>query len=579
MIGAALYLIRRSLVNATRRRVARLRQPKYLVGFVVGCLYVYWWIFRQRRSTGFGAADSPGAELLAVGLLALVVALNWIFGKAETPFNFTLAETQYLFTAPLTRRQVIDFKLLRSQLPLFISAAVSALLFSAGQLNGLRLFRVVGLWLVYGTLQLHFAGVSLLRASLAQHGVTGLRRRMGTLLVLGGVLVLGWWSLRRELPVLVAAFQRDPGAGYAALTSALHSGLLGVLAWPLEALVGPCLAVGPVAFASQLPAALLVLAVHYLWVVRSALAFEEASVEHAAKAARRIEALRRGRGALGPTIRTPRASGAIRLRLAPTGLPSVAILWKNAVGATRDSGPRALVLVTGLVIVGSVALARGSIEGLDILAVTLLAFGGVALLFGPLAVRFDLRQDLEMLDVLKSYPVRGRQVVAGEVAAPVTVIGLVVWGCLLGAFAASAGRQGRGAGLLPLGDRCAILIALLPATAAVLYVLVVVQNAAVLLFPAWVSVGRDRAVGLEATGQRILLTAGSMVALLIALVPAIIVGGIGGAAAYAVGLREAWAVAVGAVVGSSVVAFEGALAVHLLGGVFDRLEPADTGIN
>src|SRR5947209_12577505 len=35
-----------------------------------------------------------------------------------------------------------------------------------------------------------------------------------------------------------------------------------------------------------------------------------------------------------------------------------------------------------------------------------------------------------------------------------------------------------------------------------------VQNAAVLLFPAWIVVGRDRAVGLEATGQRILMSAG-----------------------------------------------------------------------
>ena len=36
MIGAALYLARGSLVNGLRRRVRRLRQPKYLAGFAVG---------------------------------------------------------------------------------------------------------------------------------------------------------------------------------------------------------------------------------------------------------------------------------------------------------------------------------------------------------------------------------------------------------------------------------------------------------------------------------------------------------------------------------------------------------------
>src|SRR5207249_10344839 len=61
----------------------------------------------------------------------------------------------------------------------------------------------------------------------------------------------------------------------------------------------------------------------------------------------------------------------------------------------------------------------------------------------------------------------------------VMLIGLVVWSCLLGAFAATAARPGPE--LPPLGDRLALLLAALPATAAVLLVLVLVQNAAVLL--------------------------------------------------------------------------------------------------
>src|SRR6266568_3450584 len=538
MIGAALYLIRRSLVNATRRRVARLRQPKYLIGFVVGGLYLYWLVIRPRRGTGLGGVASPNGEVVAVGLLGALVLFNWLFGSAESPFTFNLAETQYLFTAPLTRRQVIDFKLLRSQVPLFISAAVSALIFSGGHVSGLSLIRVVGLWLVYGTLQLHYAGMSLLRASLAQQGVTGLRRRLGSLLVLASLLAVTWWSVRRALPDVVVAFGEDPQRGYAALASIMHTGPLGVLVWPLEAVVAPLLAPSAAAFASRVPAALLVFGAHYIWVVRSTLAFEEAAVEHAAKLARRIEAVREGRWA-ARTSRAPKSTGRIRLRLAPTGGPGFAILWKNAVGATRDLSQRTFV------------------QHLEVLA------------------RCDLRQDLAMLDVLKGYPVRGRQVVGGEVAAPVTLIGLVVWSCLLGAFAATAARQG--SELPPLGDRLAILLALLPATAAVLLVLVLVQNAAVLLFPAWVSVGRDRAVGLEATGQRILMTAGSMVVLVVALVPALVVGGIAGVAAHAGGLPLMWAVTVASLVGSAVVLFEGVLVVHLLGGVFDRIDPGSAG--
>jgi hypothetical protein len=321
---------------------------------------------------------------------------------------------------------------------------------------------------------------------------------------------------------------------------------------------------------------LLVFALHYVWVVRSTLDFEEAAVEHAAKVARRIEAIRQGRSPSRALARGPRSTRVFRPRLAATGAPAVAILWKNTVGATRDAGPRWLVLAT-LVVIGSAIVLGGPMGGggLEVFAVMVLALGAVALLFGPLSVRFDLRQDLEMLDVLKSYPLSGREVVGGEVAAPVVLLGGVVWSCLLAVFLATLGR--RGGGLPPLGDRVALLISLLPATAAILGVLVVVQNAAVLLFPAWVSLGHGRAVGLEATGQRILMTAASMIALVLALVPAILVGGAGAAAVSAVGLGEWWALAVGTVVGSAVVALEGGLAAYFLGRVFDRLEPGAGG--
>jgi hypothetical protein len=349
--------------------------------------------------------------------------------------------------------------------------------------------------------------------------------------------------------------------------------MLGVLLWPFRALVAPLLADSPAAFAARVPPALLVLAVHYVWVVRSTLAFEEAAVEHAATVARRIEAVRQGRS-LYRQPRPPQATGAIRLRLRPTGRASAAFLWKNVVGATRDVSPRTLFLIAVVGLSISLGLASGSVRGADLLAVMLLAFGGMVLLFGPFALRFDLRRDLAMLDVLKSYPVRGREVVAGEVAAPVTLLSLVVWGCCGGAFAASAFRPPDG--LPPLADRLALLVALLPATTAALLVLVVAQNAAVLLFPAWISIGPDRGGGLEATGQRILVMAGSAIALAVALAPAVIVATITAVLAHAAAVHGLWAVTLGTFAGTAIVAGEGVLAVQLLGGVFDRMQPGAT---
>lgn len=573
MIAAALYLLTRSFVNGTRRRVARLRQPKYLIGFVVGCLYVYWLIFRPQSGTALGSTVTPAGDVWAVAVLAALVGFNWVFGSAETPFTFSLAETQYLFTAPLTRRQVIDFKLLRSQLALLVSAAITGVFLSRGVLGGFRVLHILGLWLVYATLQLHTGGVAVLRATLAEHGTTGLRRRLVTLVFLGAVVGLGWWSLRSHLPGVVAAFNHGPASGYAALVAAMHSGILGVLVWPLEAVLGPFRAPDAAAFAARLPAALLVLAGHYVWVVRSTLSFEEAAVEHAVKVARRLEAIRQGR-AMGRPLRAPRAHG-IRLPLAATGAPSAAILWKNTMAAIRDSSPRMLILFVALIIAGSLVAGGGPTGARDILAAILLGVGGIALLFGPLAVRFDLRQDLEMLEVLKSYPVRGREIVRGEIAGPIVLLGAIAWICLAGGVLAFAGS--RVESVLTLGNRLVIVLGLLPTTGAVLGLLVVVQNAAVLLFPAWVTVGRSRAVGLEAAGQRILMTAGSLVALAVALIPAIISGGLVAVLLEAAGAGTVATVSAGAVVGAGILVFEVALSVHLLGDVFDRLEPGALG--
>ena len=120
MIDAALYLAGRSLVNGLRRRLRRLRQPKYMIGFAVGLLYYYAFFLRPRGGGQSSAAPLPGAAAEVVAMLGLVVLIvtGWLFGSSRSPLVYTPAETHFLFTAPLTRRQVLDFKLLRSQLAL-----------------------------------------------------------------------------------------------------------------------------------------------------------------------------------------------------------------------------------------------------------------------------------------------------------------------------------------------------------------------------------------------------------------------------------------------------------------------------
>ena len=569
MIDAALYLSRRSFVNTLRRRIQRLRQPKYFVGFLVGLGYFYWiWMRPGRSGTGFVSSSEIGWVVAVLGVGATVV-LTWVFSSAETPFAFQLAETDFVFPAPLTRREVIQFRMLRAQLPLLLSAAFTVLIFSRADLATRVFIRIPALWLLYFTLQLHAASAALVRASLTEQGITGVRRRLLTLLVLAFMLGGLWWGVRSALPAVVRAFQADPSTGFPVLAAALRHGVLGVVTWPLFAVTGPLVAANAREFLVRFPQGLLVVAFFYAWVVRSSLAFEEAAVEHANKVARRIEAMRKGRSE-APRAR-PGGTAPI-FRLGARGSPGAALVWKNVTGALREFRLRSLFLILLLVVGMGVVLGEpGAARGPNLVAVLAIALTGVAVLFGPLALRYDLRRDLELLDVLKSLPLHGSAVVGAEVLGPALVIsGIAMVGWTTAFIASLASDSVR----IGIGDRLALLAGASVVTPPIVTVLFLVQNAAALLFPAWSAIGPERATGFEATGQRIVTFLGTGIALVVAVLPAAIVGGV---AAILARLLGAGPIATGltwALVGAPVLGAECYVAVRILGPVLEKLEPA-----
>src|SRR4029453_8614951 len=71
---------------------------------------------------------------------------------------------QYLFTAPISRRRLIRYRVLRSQLGALFASVIVTLLFRPGSLTGgFTVF--AGITIVMATLNLYSTGVSLARAS------------------------------------------------------------------------------------------------------------------------------------------------------------------------------------------------------------------------------------------------------------------------------------------------------------------------------------------------------------------------------------------------------------------------------
>lgn len=89
--GIFLFLSLRSLRNAAARRLKRLKEPKYLIGFLFGLAY-FWFLFirprvhaaRSRTAREFSPEILALLLLAASAALALLFLLFWLLRKRQT---------------------------------------------------------------------------------------------------------------------------------------------------------------------------------------------------------------------------------------------------------------------------------------------------------------------------------------------------------------------------------------------------------------------------------------------------------------------------------------------------------------
>src|SRR5438445_4472726 len=214
MVAASVYIIVCSARNRVRVRLRRLREPRYLIGSLAGVAYFYFTIFarvwRQRTpvpgsrrrpaappTVGVAAFGAAGPTLAGMALL-IGMALAWLFPGDSGLLEFTAAETQFLFPAPVTRRALLVHRLMRSQLGLLFAAMIPALLFPSGSVASRARF-AVSMWLVLLTMKVHFTGITLARASLRLRGAGAARRQWKALAAMLGAVVIVAGAAARAL--------------------------------------------------------------------------------------------------------------------------------------------------------------------------------------------------------------------------------------------------------------------------------------------------------------------------------------------------------------------------------------------
>jgi hypothetical protein len=574
MNSALFYLQYHSIKNRTVMRVKRLKQPKYLLGAVVGGLYFYWYFFRtlfgtSTRGRPLALLASPDNQALfeSIGALILltILLLAWIIPHQRAALTFTEAEVAFLFPAPISRRTLIHFKLLRSQIAILFTTLLLTLV--TNRLGGHAWIRGAGAWLILSTVNLHLLGSSFALTRLLDRGISTWQRRLGILaLVLGLIGVVVVWG-RQTMPAFDLSGSTDLKSVKDYIQQFLATGPAPYLLYPFRLVVRPVLAPNALAFLYALGPALVLMLLHYAWVVRSNVAFEEASVQASQKLAEKLAAVRSGNW---QAARKQPRSKRPPFTLRPTGPPAVALLWKNLISAGQAFTLRIWISLAVFALCVTVLMTQTSGSSglrpvLGMLAAMMMFW---SVLVGPQLLRQDFRQDLPLADLLKTYPLRGWQLALGELLAPVAVLTCIQWLLLmvmLGLFWRSSGGGLGWPDWLGLGFGAAFVMPMLN------LIILQIPNAAALAFPAWFQSAKGGGQGIEATGQRLIFMIGQLLVLLVALIPAAALF----AGVYFLGkmlLPTAIAIPLAAIAAAVVLAVEAALGVMLLGWLFDRFD-------
>jgi ABC-2 type transport system permease protein len=574
MIDAFVFLITRSFKNRMKARLQRLKQPKYLIGAVLGVVYlssyfIQFIFYRGKRGASQFTVDDSILPVLGVIALFLFTVSAWIFPHARAALAFTEAEVAFLFPAPVSRRMLIHYKLLRSQFAIFFTVLLLTLFTGRLLVDSQAWMRVFGWWVILSTLGLHFLGASFARTLLLERGISNWSRRLAVLAVLAALLTatILWARSHLTLPAFEKVTDWKAWLDYG--RELLATPPLSYVMYPFRLVLAPFLASTPLEFFKAMPAALGLMALHYFWVIRSNVAFEEASLDLSRRIAERVAAAQQGRALNGKPAKSQRTP----FRLAPVGFAPVAFLWKNLIQVQAALRARTLLIILIPLGVMGMIMAQSSSRSetlTGVASILLMMFFIWSLLLGPQLVRCDFRQDLNSMDVLKLFPLRGWQIVTGEILAPVVILTIVQWLLLIGILVMTLMTEAP-VGLIQLPLSWLMAAALIAPFWNGLSLLI--PNATVLLFPGWFQARTDAPQGIEVTGQRLLLFLGQIVLISVTVVPAGLVFALGFAPVFMAGAKNL-APLVGAAGAAVMFAAEIAGGVWLVGKLFDRFDLA-----
>jgi len=582
------------------RSIRLLRQPKYLVGFLVGAGWMGLWVvrpllksklnFESAQGSALGMELVPAIHRFAALVVTIALPLPWLLPWGRLGFPFRESELTMLLQAPLTRREVIQYGLLKSEVGVLLSAFVLPLFVGGGGL-GARLLMGCGTWILFEFWHLNGKWRALF--NLRQTEIPAALARSRRLALTIGLTAFYGTLLLALKPFVARIVGALDGADYREVVTHLKAvtwpPLLEAVSTPGRWLTAPIFAGGGIAFVLAAAPMLLAILAQREVVLRSKARFEEHALEHATK-----EQARKS-----PTRRFARISSRTRssrpFEIARRGPPEVALVWKNAVRVSRARWVR--VAYVGSALLLGIAVLPALLKLPDLTYGVLAVIGAVPIFILPVLAGMtwnnDLRTELAHIDLVRTWPVSARRFVLAEVVSPAILsFAGAAWGAgvILTSLFGSRLREAltgqrshlvllpRAAEFMGVESGLATVLlfaSILPAAAAVSFFSSALQNVATLWVPAWMAHSADRSQGVAAFGQRMVLSAALGLALMLALIPSALLVGAAVGIQWRLGIPwSAWEFPLWGVLAAAPLFAFGWSFVQVAARLWERLDPS-----
>ena len=404
---ALIYLNVRLLKNTI---VAALRNPKVIMPFLFLATLLSLPILT------FYSLDLPSFALpftargVRTALFSFLTFITWatvIHSTTKSTLVFSLSEIDLLFPSPLKRKTILFNRLFINYVKIMAQYLLLAGLglFLISSVFGVIIWpRILFLWLAIVLIMVFASNLGDLVSLVSSH-YSELRRARNRRIFMGaGLLFLGFLAVRALLEIARGApFSR-------AVMEVLNSTVVKTLMYPMAAASDVAVAwtlTGSIALKILV---LVVLSGSSVWAVLSVEAhFYEASEATSRELWESLQKARRQEVVVSESFVKK------MLTIAPFGTGSTALIWKNLVGLLRDIRSLVPTFIMATFFFSVMVLRGGTGSEEFFFALFMLFF----LMFVTAGyIRWDFREDLRRIEILKLVPDSNFRIVASEVAVP-----------------------------------------------------------------------------------------------------------------------------------------------------------------